>query len=86
MVDTGQIKFNPAVELSYLASEEQKDFLSAMDYTCFRRNTRTNLILRTMLNICPSQRTRRNKEKIYFWGSLRAAFTYRSGFSKTGVI
>ena len=23
MVDTGQIKFNPAVELSYLASEEQ---------------------------------------------------------------
>lgn len=32
MVDTGQIKFNPAVELSYLASEEQKNFLSAMDY------------------------------------------------------
>lgn len=31
-VHTGQIKFNPAVELSYLASEEQKDFLSAMDY------------------------------------------------------
>ena len=32
MVDTGQIKFNPAVELSYQAKEEQKDFLSAMDY------------------------------------------------------
>ena len=32
MVDMGQIKFNPAVELSYLASEEQQDFLSAMDY------------------------------------------------------
>ena len=32
MVDTGQIKFNPAVELSYLAPEEQKDFLEAMDY------------------------------------------------------
>lgn len=32
MVDTGQIKFNPAVELSYLAHEEQKDFLTAMDY------------------------------------------------------
>ena len=32
MVDTGQIKFNPAVELSYLASDEQQDFLSAMDY------------------------------------------------------
>lgn len=32
MVDTGQIKFNPAVELSYLAHEEQEDFLSAMDY------------------------------------------------------
>lgn len=32
MVDTGQIKFNPAVEISYLAQEEQKDFLSAMDY------------------------------------------------------
>ena len=32
MVDNGQIKFNPAVELSYLAKEEQKDFLEAMDY------------------------------------------------------
>ena len=32
MVDKGEIKFNPAVELSYLAKEEQKDFLSAMDF------------------------------------------------------
>ena len=32
MVDNGQLKFNPAVELSYLAREEQQDFLSAMDY------------------------------------------------------
>lgn len=32
MVDAGQVKFNPAVELSYLAKEEQKDFLEAMDY------------------------------------------------------
>ena len=32
MVDSGQIKFNPAVELSYLAKEEQKHFLEAMDY------------------------------------------------------
>lgn len=32
MVDTGQIKFNPAVELSYLAHEEQKNFLEAVDY------------------------------------------------------
>ena len=32
MVDTGQIKFNPAVELSYLAHEEQKEFMEAMDY------------------------------------------------------
>lgn len=32
MVDNGQIKFNPAVELSYLANEEQRDFISAMDY------------------------------------------------------
>ena len=32
MVDEGQIKFNPAVELSYLAKEEQTDFLQAMDY------------------------------------------------------
>lgn len=32
MVDNGQIKFNPAVELSYLAREEQQNFLSAMDY------------------------------------------------------
>ena len=44
MVDNGQLKFNPAVELSYLAREEQKDFLSAMDYaqtTATARNTRT---------------------------------------------
>ncbi len=32
MVDEGLIKFNPAVELSYLAKQEQQDFLSAMDY------------------------------------------------------
>ncbi len=32
MVDSGQIKFNPAVELSYLAKDEQNDFLQAMDY------------------------------------------------------
>ena len=32
MVDTKQIAFNPAVELSYLKREEQKEFLVAMDY------------------------------------------------------
>ena len=32
MVDAGQIKFNPAVELSHLAKQEQQDFLSAMDF------------------------------------------------------
>lgn len=32
MVDTGQIKFNPAVELSYLAREAQEQFIEAMDY------------------------------------------------------
>ena len=32
MVDNGQIKFNPAVELSYLAREEQQDFLSAIAF------------------------------------------------------
>ncbi len=32
MVDNGQIKFNPAVELSFLAKEEQKQFMDAMDY------------------------------------------------------
>ncbi|MGN0294318.1 MAG: ParB/RepB/Spo0J family partition protein [Lachnospiraceae bacterium] len=32
MVDTKQIAFNPAVELSYLKKEEQKEFLVAMDY------------------------------------------------------
>ena len=31
-VDTKEIAFNPAVELSYLKPEEQKDFLEAMDY------------------------------------------------------
>lgn len=32
MVDNGQIKFNPAVELSYLTKEEQEQFMEAMDY------------------------------------------------------
>ena len=32
MVDNGQIKFNPAVEVYYLAKQEQQDFLSAMHY------------------------------------------------------
>ena len=32
MVDNGLLKFNPAVELSYLAKQEQQDFMSAMDY------------------------------------------------------
>ncbi|MDO4649807.1 MAG: ParB/RepB/Spo0J family partition protein [Eubacteriales bacterium] len=30
-VDEGKIKFNPAVELSYLKSQEQREFLEAMD-------------------------------------------------------
>lgn len=33
MVDSKQISFNPAVELSYLKPSEQKDFLEAMDIT-----------------------------------------------------
>lgn len=33
MVDTKQIAFNPAVELSYLKPEEQHDFVEAMDIT-----------------------------------------------------
>ena len=32
MVDEKKIAFKPAVELSYLKKEEQKDFLEAMDY------------------------------------------------------
>ena len=32
MVDEKKLAFNPAVELSYLKPEEQKDFLKAMDY------------------------------------------------------
>lgn len=32
MVDTKQIAFNPAVELSYLKPEEQQNFIEAMDY------------------------------------------------------
>lgn len=32
MVDNKQIAFNPAVELSYLKQEEQREFLTAMDY------------------------------------------------------
>lgn len=60
MVDTGQIKFNPAVELSYLASEEQKDFLSAMDYLrkmaldgyCIRLDLQDVKALVSLLRIC----------------------------------
>ena len=33
MVDSKQIAFNPAVELSYLKPSEQKEFLEAMDAT-----------------------------------------------------
>ena len=33
MVDTGQIKFNPAVELSYLSPEQQQEVIRAMDDT-----------------------------------------------------
>ncbi len=33
MLDQKQISFNPAVELSYLTPEEQKNLLEAMDYT-----------------------------------------------------
>lgn len=32
MVDEKKISFNPAVELSYLKPQEQRDFLDAMDY------------------------------------------------------
>jgi ParB family chromosome partitioning protein len=32
MVDEKKIAFNPAVELSYLKPEEQREFLDAMDY------------------------------------------------------
>ena len=32
MVDEKKIPFNPAVELSYLKTSEQKEFLEAMDY------------------------------------------------------
>lgn len=33
MVDEGIIKFNPAVELSFLKKEEQDNFIEAMDYS-----------------------------------------------------
>lgn len=32
MVDDKQLSFNPAVELSYITKDQQKDFLEAMDY------------------------------------------------------
>ena len=32
MVDNKQIAFNPAVELSYLSEDQQKNFIEAMDY------------------------------------------------------
>ena len=32
-LDNGELSFNPAVELSYLTIEEQKEFIDAMEYT-----------------------------------------------------
>lgn len=32
-LDKGELSFNPAFELAYLSKKEQKEFLSAMDYT-----------------------------------------------------
>lgn len=32
MIDEKKIAFNPAIELSYLKSDEQEEFLGAMDY------------------------------------------------------
>ena len=40
MVDNGQIKFNPAVELSYLAKEEQRDFYRRWTTPKLRRHYR----------------------------------------------
>ena len=40
MVDEKKIAFNPAVELSYLKTSEQKEFLEAMDYAHPVRRTR----------------------------------------------
>ena len=39
MVDTGQIKFNPAVELSYLAHEEQRDSVSYTHLDVYKRQS-----------------------------------------------
>lgn len=47
MVDTGQIKFNPAVELSYLAHEEQKDFLSAIYSQCRYGSEKERLVCKS---------------------------------------
>lgn len=33
MVDEKKIAFNPAVELSYLSEQQQKDFIEAMEYS-----------------------------------------------------
>ena len=32
-VDNKEIAFNPAVEISYLTEDEQRDFLEALDYS-----------------------------------------------------
>ena len=32
-LDNGELSFNPAVELSYLTIEEQKEFIDAMEHT-----------------------------------------------------
>ena len=47
MVDEKKIAFNPAVELSYLKPEEQKEFLEAMDYA------------QTTPSVCQAQRIKK---------------------------
>ena len=59
MVDNKQISFNPAVELSYLTEQEQKDFLEAMDYSQAPPTLSQAQRIKKL-----SQETRENNEKV----------------------
>ena len=75
MVDNGQIKFNPAVELSYLAREEQQDFLSARRSSRIIVSKRCSITNTLSICLCPKKLTAYRFIKSSPSGILRSEIT-----------
>ena len=56
MVDEKKIAFNPAVELSYLKPEEQREFLEAMDYALKKLSQEGGCRLDAMCDVMSEQK------------------------------